>query len=129
MIEINLHRVKIDGKAVRGTLNLTLPFDGKEYRLKTLENAEFLIPTGTYELERTWSPKFRKFLPEILNVPERSGIRIHRGTIPEHSTGCVLTDMYGMAILETLFTQLNFIKSDNENENIFITISSEQTKC
>ena len=26
----------------------------------------------------------------VQNVPNRSGIRIHRGTKPEHSTGCVL---------------------------------------
>jgi hypothetical protein len=26
----------------------------------------------------------------VQNVPNRSGIRIHRGTNPEHSTGCIL---------------------------------------
>jgi hypothetical protein len=26
----------------------------------------------------------------VQNVPNRSGIRIHRGTKPEHSTGCIL---------------------------------------
>ena len=36
------------------------------------------------------SPKFKRLLPIVQNVPQRSGIRIHRGSKPEHSTGCVL---------------------------------------
>jgi hypothetical protein len=29
-------------------------------------------------------------LPIVQNVPQRSGIRFHRGSKPEHSTGCIL---------------------------------------
>jgi hypothetical protein len=72
----------------------------------TLENADFIIPAGTYIVKRTWSPKFKKFLPEVLDVPERSGIRIHRGTIPEHSKGCILLNLAGMANINCLFNQL-----------------------
>lgn len=36
------------------------------------------------------SPKFKRLLPVLEQVPGRSGIRIHRGTKPEHSKGCIL---------------------------------------
>lgn len=51
---------------------------------------ETCIPEGTYEVKITYSTKFKKELPEILNVPFFEGVRIHSGNIPEHSLGCVL---------------------------------------
>ena len=36
------------------------------------------------------SPHFKRLLPLVCNVPNRAGIRIHRGTKPEHSRGCIL---------------------------------------
>ena len=56
----------------------------------TLENDDYIIPSGTYPVRVTWSPKFKRMLPLVNNVPGRSGIRIHRGTKPEHSRGCIL---------------------------------------
>lgn len=35
------------------------------------------IPAGTYRVKWTWSPSFRKYTYQIMNVPGRSGIRIH----------------------------------------------------
>ena len=83
-MNINLIRISRNGKAIRGCLR----FEGQE--IETLENAEFIIPEGKYELKMTYSPRFKKMMPLIGNVPGRSGIRIHGGTKPEHSTGCVL---------------------------------------
>jgi len=104
MEKIELKRTTIEGKAVHGTMTFTLPDNMLENEsvvtVHTLENRDFLIPAGTYELKKTWSPRFKKMLPEVLNVPERSGIRIHRGTLPEHSQGCILTDMYGAAAID-----------------------------
>jgi hypothetical protein len=98
MEKITLTRNETQGKAVHGTM--TFRIDDQDITVRTLENRDFLIPTGTYELKKTWSPRFKKMLPEVLNVPERSGIRIHRGSIPEHSQGCILTDIYGMAAID-----------------------------
>ena len=109
MKTITLIRQPAQGKAVNGTLSFEL--DGKTRTFPSLENADFLIPAGTYPVERTWSPKFKKLLPIIQNVPDREGIRIHRGTLPEHSHGCVLTDMAGMSYLQVLF---NIIERKNE---------------
>ena len=56
----------------------------------TLENRDYLIPALIYRVSVTNSPKFRRLLPLLLQVPGRTGIRIHRGTRPEHSQGCIL---------------------------------------
>ena len=87
--------------------------------IDTLENADFLIPAGTYPLTRTYSRKFDKLLPLVEDVPDRTGIRIHRGTIPEHSQGCILTDMRGMSTINVLFNRL-FAYYDNEQVQITI---------
>ena len=120
MRKITLIRNRRAGKAVYGQLSFEMR--NREYALETfsmpsLENADYLIPAGTYPVERTWSPRFKKFLPLIENVPDREGIRIHRGTIPEHSKGCILLDLAGMSNINILFNQL-----ENEEENAQIEI-------
>ena len=122
MKTITLIRQKKEGKAVKGTMSFEMfnrDYELETFSQPTLENADFLIPAGTYPVERTWSPKFKKFLPEIQQVPDRSGIRIHRGTIPEHSQGCILTDLRGMANLDVLFNQID--QQENETVQLIIT--------
>ena len=84
MTSIHLIRRTKDGKAVRGCLR----FEGQGYG--TLENADYIIPVGIYEVRVTYSPRFKRMLPLVMQVPGRSGIRFHRGTKPEHSKGCIL---------------------------------------
>jgi hypothetical protein len=48
------------------------------------------IPAGTYKIALTYSPKFKKNMWELLNVPKFTGIRIHPGTIPEDTEGCIM---------------------------------------
>jgi len=74
MITVTLQRNRPSGKAVQG--RMTIPFD-EDHTLviPTLENADFLIPAGIYPLTKTYSPKFRKMLPFIEEVPDRQGIR------------------------------------------------------
>ena len=114
MIQLTLTRQTKTGKAVKGTLTFPLLDREDTFSVPTLENADFLIPDGSYKVEKTWSPKFRKFLPELLEVPDRTGIRIHRGTLPEHSKGCILLDMTGMANLDILFNQLSVFEINEE---------------
>ena len=105
-------------KAVHG--RITVPFDpDKPLEYDTLENADYLIPAGTYPLRLTWSPRFKKFMPEICNVPDRDGIRIHLGTKPEHSQGCVLVDPLALTNI-TAF--INRIKFYDYEENLYIDI-------
>ena len=84
MVVIQMRRISRKGKAVRGCLR----FEGQE--IATLENADYIISGGTYPISVTWSPRFKRMLPLIGNVPGRSGIRFHRSTKPEHSKECIL---------------------------------------
>lgn len=48
------------------------------------------IPAGTYDVVITYSPRFDRNLPHILNVPGRSAILIHGGNKKQDTKGCVL---------------------------------------
>ena len=120
MITLILTRTSKTGNAVRGSI--VLPFtqypcsdrEEKDITISTLENADFIIPAGTYPLKRTYSYKFKKLLPILEDVPDREGIRIHRGTKPEHSEGCILTDMYGQSTLDIMLNRLNEFYNEEE---------------
>lgn len=111
---IRLTRISREGKAVRGCLR----FEGQE--IATLENADYIIPNGTYEVRVTYSPRFKRMLPLVEQVPGRSGIRFHRGTRPEHSKGCILVS----AANEQQITA-KWLALQASNEPIKITIEYE----
>ena len=48
------------------------------------------IPRGYYRLTVSMSKRFGKLMPEILDVPQFSGIRIHGGNTHEDTEGCPL---------------------------------------
>lgn len=48
------------------------------------------IPTGRYKVEVTYSPKFKRYLPILLNTKGFTSIRIHSGNTPEDTLGCLL---------------------------------------
>ena len=114
MTIIHLIRKSKDGKAVRGLMHV----NGQE--VATLENADYIIPAGTYPIAVTCSPKFKRMLPLVLNVKGRSGIRFHRGTKPEHSRGCILVS----AAMEQELTA-KWLALQASNEPIKITIENE----
>ena len=62
----------------------------EEYILEKKIKHETAIPYGIYKLLWTYSPKYRRMLPEISGVKGFSGIRVHSGNTAEHSSGCVL---------------------------------------
>lgn len=51
---------------------------------------ETAIPYGEYKVVVTHSPKFKRMLPRLLNVPHFEGILIHRGNTAKDSAGCIL---------------------------------------
>lgn len=51
---------------------------------------ETAIPTGTYVVRWSYSNKFGKYMPELVNVPAFLGIRMHSGVTAKDSLGCIL---------------------------------------
>jgi len=68
--------------------------------IKALKIAgETAIPTGTYRVvlsysqkfrNKTWAQKYGGLVPEILDVPGYSGVRIHPGNKAADTLGCIL---------------------------------------
>jgi len=114
MATIRLTRISREGKAVRGKMRV----NGRD--IATLENVDYIIPVGTYPVSVTFSPRFKRMLPLIRNVPGRSGIRIHRGTNPKHSKGCILVS----AAMEQQLTA-EWLALQASKEPIKITIKNE----
>lgn len=94
-----------------------------KFRGNNLKNkkvyGETCIPEGLYSVKMTYSAKFKKELPEILDVPYFEGVRIHSGNVPEHSLGCILcgeNKLVGKVINSTIKTNevISLIKLADE---------------
>ena len=134
---IKLIRNQAQGNAITGRLVI----DGRWY-CNTLERVGYQIPALCYHVAVTQSPKFKRRLPIVQNVPRiansgasnseasnrakpvqypaaqcRTGIRIHRGTKPEHSTGCVLVPPEKECLLT-----YNILKAQNAHEEIILEV-------
>ena len=51
---------------------------------------ETAIPFGKYKVVMRYSPKYKKVLPLLLDVPMFEGIRIHSGNTQLDSFGCII---------------------------------------
>ena len=109
---LKLIRNKTQGNAITGRLVI----DGSWF-CDTLERKGYEILALCYHVSVTMSPKFKRLLPLVQNVPQRSGIRFHRGSKPEHSTGCILIP----AEKECLFTY-RLLKTQEKNESILLEV-------
>lgn len=74
----------IDGKFECFTLeDAVRPFGEKVF-------GKTAIPSGEYEVVLDESPKFKRKMPHVLNVPNFEGIRIHWGNGAQDTFGCIL---------------------------------------
>ena len=132
---IRLIRNEAKGNAITGRLVI----NGRWF-CYTLERKGVEIPALCYHVAVTMSPKFKRLLPLVTGVPRtpqsgygtatpigrangamgyRQGIRIHRGSKPEHSSGCVLVPD---RVTEDKLTQI-ILKAQNEHEEIILEVS------
>jgi GH24 family phage-related lysozyme (muramidase) len=92
-MNINLTRKEYTSKSTIGELYV----DGKfecytlEDRIRALKvPGTTAIPSGHYEVVVTWSNRFKRPLPLLMNVPNYEGVRIHTGNTDENTEGCLL---------------------------------------
>lgn len=136
-MELKLNRIFLGGSATIGELLVN-----DKYLCDTLENrvrpegekvyGETAIPEGMYEVKLTHSPRFKKILPEILNVPNFSGIRIHTGNSSKDTEGCILVGTWDgekedwVGNSRIAFDELMSLleEATNNKEKITITVKS-----
>ena len=86
-------RLYVDGNYFCDTLEDTVRDLNKNGKFDNGEKkvyAKTAIPYGTYEIKWTYSPRFKKYTPQLMNVPSFAGIRIHAGNTSADTEGCLL---------------------------------------
>lgn len=86
------------------------------------------VPRGTYLVDITFSNRFKKYLPELKDVPQFTGIRIHAGNTDKDSEGCLLVGdmvddysiMNSRVTMNDLFDLLEAAKTRGEKIEIEI---------
>jgi hypothetical protein len=136
-MELTLNRIFLGGSATIGELLIN-----DKHLCDTLEDrvrpegekvyGKTAIPEGKYEIELTHSPRFKKILPEILNVPNFSGIRIHTGNSSKDTEGCIIVGTWDgekedwVGSSKIAFDKLMSLleEATNNKEKITITVKS-----
>ena len=67
-------------------LNKNGKFDNGEKKV----HSKTAVPYGIYEIKWTYSPRFKKYTPQLMNVPSFEGIRIHAGNTSADTEGCLI---------------------------------------
>lgn len=104
-------------------LNKNSKFDNGEKKV----HSKTAIPYGTYEIKWTYSPRFKKYTPQLMNVPSFEGIRIHAGNTSADTEGCLILGENKQVgkVLNSRATINKFypiIKKACSNENVTIEI-------
>jgi hypothetical protein len=92
-VNIDVYRLIETDRSIIGRLavnGIQFCFTLEPSRFKPIHAGHPCIPVGLYSVKLSLSPHFGYVTPEVLDVPGRSAIRVHRGNKPEDSLGCTL---------------------------------------
>lgn len=103
--DYTIGKLYIDGHYFCDTLEDTVRPNGEKIKGKTA------IPAGDYKVIKSYSPRFKKILPEILDVPGFTGVRIHAGNTAKDTDGCLLLGLNKTkgAVLDSQTTMAYFM--------------------
>lgn len=119
-------RMSIDGMPFCNTLEDKV----RDLKKESKVFGRTAIPTGTYRVTMTYSPKFKRVMPLINAVPQFEAIRIHPGNKAEDTEGCILvgknTIVGGLTNSRVYSDELNKRIQDaiDKKEDVFITINN-----
>lgn len=87
---------------------------------------ETAIPYGTYQVVLSYSNRFKKYLPELIEVPGYAGIRIHPGNSEADTSGCLCPGIRsGKRVIQSVVTfnkLFSLIQKRIKSEKVFVTI-------
>jgi hypothetical protein len=90
------------------------------------------VPAGTYKVKLGYSNRFRRILPQVLDVPHFLGILIHTGNSNKDTEGCIIVGTWDgktenwVSNSRVAFDKLMPLLRDatDKNEEITITINN-----
>ena len=93
--------------------------------LKKKVKGQTAIPTGHYVINITYSPKYRRMMPLLLDVKGFSGIRIHSGNTAKDTEGCLIVGKNKQVgkVLESRDTYKRLFEMMEGQEEITIDIT------
>lgn len=135
-MELKLVRDQIGAACTLGQLYI----DGR-FECYTLEDqvrmggekvwGETAIPEGTYQVIINSSPRFKRDLPRLIDVPGFEGVLIHPGNTTADTAGCILVgrarDLIECRIMESrlafepLFAKLQAALQEDGRVNLEVT--------
>jgi Family of unknown function (DUF5675) len=92
-MELRVKRTDFSEESTIGELSMNGQFEcyTLEDKVRPLKIAgKTAIPGGRYEVVISFSQRFQRPLPLLLNVPNFEGIRIHPGNKAANTEGCIL---------------------------------------
>lgn len=92
MERIILYRNDYNKESVHGIVNIRTQ-NGFNATFTTIESFEHKIPKGTYIINHCYSPTFDRNL-WLVNVPNRTGIRIHPANRGNELRGCIALGLF-----------------------------------
>jgi hypothetical protein len=134
-VELHLYRKTSNDKRTLGELTVNGAME-----CFTLEDAirekkvyaQTCIAPGRYRVILSYSNRFKQLMPEVLNVPEFTGIRIHSGNTEHDTEGCILVGekQSPTAVLNSRLAYralLAKLKKVAATEKIYLTIHNPGT--